>query len=588
LEKTEGVPFFIEEFLKSLKDLNVIERKDKTYRLVKDIQAVAIPSTIQDVIMARVDTLPEGAKDLLQTGSVIEREFSYELIKKVTDSSEQELLSHLSELKDAELLFERGIYPETNFIFKHALTQEVVYDSILTRKKKELHNKIGQAIEQLYKDNLHEHYGVLAEHFINSENYENGAKYCRLTEKKVEKAGSLDDAIAYGEKQVACIERLPQTEELEKNLIDARTTIGSYYTQMAQIVNAKAAVDPIVDLAIKRNYKRRISHINNIMGMYYYMVEEDIPKAFDYLEKALKIGEKLNDILSLVLANSWLGVCHWYNCEFSKALHYFEKALEINIEANVLWGISLLKTWIAEANIYQGKIDLGYKTSHEALRIADESGDIFSKSFAYIAHGWFYYFKGYFKKAEEYLTNVVNVSERINQTRWALDAHIGLGKTYFEMEEYKISQKQFERAISICQKGSLFPSFVNCLKIATTLSKVMNNEIDVGINEIFKCYHSKIKMSEEMMMSYIGEILLNIDDQHISEAEDWIKKAIEAHNKYGMMWHLAKDYALYAELFKRKNDLPGARENLNKAIEIFKECSADGWVEKYEKELAAF
>jgi predicted ATPase len=217
LEKTEGVPFYIEEFIKSLKDLNAIKRKNDTYHLAKDVHAVSIPSTIQDVIMARVDKLPGEAKNLLQTGSVIEREFSYKLIKTVSGSSEQDLLPQLSVLKDSELIFERGIYPESIYVFKHALTQEVVYDSILTRKKKELHNKIGQSIEQIYKDNLHEHYGVLAEHFINSENFENGAKYCRLAGKKAEKAVSLNDAIAYGEKQVTCLEKLPKTEGLEKN-----------------------------------------------------------------------------------------------------------------------------------------------------------------------------------------------------------------------------------------------------------------------------------------------------------------------------------------------------------------------------------
>jgi hypothetical protein len=89
------------------------------------------------------------------------------------------------------------------------------------------------------------------------------------------------------------------------------------------------------------------------------------------------------------------------------------------------------------------------------------------------------------------------------------------------------------------------------------------------------------------MSNRIGTILLKIDDQHISEAEDWIKRAVETNQKYGMMWNLARDYALYAELFKRKGDLPKVQENLSKAIEIFKECGADGWVEKYEKEMAA-
>ena len=85
LQKTEGIPFFIEEFIKSLRILQIIEREDSTYRISKDIQRVAIPSTIQDVIMARVDSLPEGAKGILQTGSVVGREFSHDLINKVME-----------------------------------------------------------------------------------------------------------------------------------------------------------------------------------------------------------------------------------------------------------------------------------------------------------------------------------------------------------------------------------------------------------------------------------------------------------------------------------------------------------------------
>jgi len=136
LEKTEGVPFFIEELIKSLKDLKIIEREDKRYRITKKLQEVTIPATIQDVIMARVDSLREGTKDLLQTISVVGRESSYDLIKRLTDLTEQKLLSHLSGLKDSELLYERGIYPQSTYIFKHTLTQEVACSGLLLKKKR--------------------------------------------------------------------------------------------------------------------------------------------------------------------------------------------------------------------------------------------------------------------------------------------------------------------------------------------------------------------------------------------------------------------------------------------------------------------
>ena len=295
LEKTEGVPFFIEEFIKSLKDLQIIKRKDNTYRIAKEVQTLTIPSTIQDVIMARVDSLPDTAKEVLQTGSVIEREFSYELIKRVTGIWQEELLSHLSVLKDSELLYESGIYPKSNYIFKHALTQEVVRDSILTKRKRRLHEKIGNAIEEIFKVNLDEHYGVLAEHYIESEHHEKAAEYSRLAGRKAERAASFTDAIVYGKKWISWLEKMPVTDDVNKKIIDARTTLGLYMGQLFYFSEAKETIEPIIDLALKIHYKKRLSQISTVMGAHKCWVEEDFPEACRYLEDSLKIKQRDGD-----------------------------------------------------------------------------------------------------------------------------------------------------------------------------------------------------------------------------------------------------------------------------------------------------
>jgi tetratricopeptide (TPR) repeat protein len=589
LEKTEGIPFFIEEFIKSLKDLGIIEKKDGACYLTKDIRDVTIPGTIHDVIMARVDSLPDAAKGVLQTGSVIEREFSYELIERVTGLPEKELLSYLSALRDAELLYERGIYPQSTYIFKHTLTREVVYDSILTARKKKLHIDIGDAIEEVCKDNLEGNYEVLAQHNIAGENYEKGAEYCRLSERKAEKAASLNNAIAYGEKRVACLERLTQNEDVQRKIVDARTTLGLYCHQMGYHIKAKEAVDPIVDLALELGYKRRISQIYTVMGSYNTFADEDFPGAFTYLEDALKIAEESNDTVSILLANNSLGLALSQNCEFERALYHLEKALEINVATNTLWGISSLKSAIS-CFIYnnQGRIDLGYRTSDEALQIAEESGDIYSKAWAFPFHGYSFYYKGFLEEAETYLKKGIDFSESINYLKLSIAGHVVLGDTYFDMGEYTKAESFYEKAIQLVEQERSHPSWLSLAKISLARAKVINNEMDIDLVEIFKCYaDNRLKMFEGWMSRYIGEILLNIDEKHISEAEDWIKKAIKADERNGMMWHLARDHALYAELFKRKGDMTKAKENLNKAIEIFKECGSDGWVEKAEKELKA-
>ncbi|MDH3574912.1 MAG: AAA family ATPase [Desulfobacteraceae bacterium] len=587
LEKTEGIPFFIEEFVKSLKDLGIIERRDYTYHFAKEIQNITIPSTLQDVIMARVDSLPEGPKEVLQTCSVIEREFSHELINRVTNLKEKELLTCLSVLKDSELLYERGIYPDATYVFKHALTREVVYNSIMTKRRKKLHEKIGNAIEELYKDNIDEHYGVLTEHFIVSENHEKGYKYCKLAGKKAEKAASFTDAIEYTRKRIVCLEKLPLKEDVLKRIIDARSSLGLYMFQMYYFVEAKEAIEPIIDLAIKSGYKKKLSQIYTIMGTYNYWVEEDAPTALKYLEDAFQISEELNDVVSLFFSSGWLGLALSNNCEFEKGLYYLEKTVDINVAANNLWGISTMKSCVSLYSYYlSGKIDLGYQTSYDATQLAEESGDIFSKAIAYISHGISCYGKGFFEEAAECILKGADFCKKINLLQWNGIAQFNLGEIFFDIGEYKKSDEHYGKAVWLFGQNRSSPSTANLAKLGLVRTKVKKAEKDVNLESIYgNEYESNYKIHEGWKARYLSEILLHINDQHLFYSEEWIKKAIEADNRNGMMFHLGKNYALYSDLFKRKGDLSRARENLTKAIEIFKECGADGWVEKYEKEL---
>ena len=501
---------------------------------------------------------------------------------------EQELLSHLSALKDSELLYERGIYPQSTYIFRHALTRQVVYGSVLAAKRKKLHMEIGDAIEEINKDNLDEHYEVLAEHYVAGEGYEKGAEYCRLVSRKSEKAASLNDAIAYAEKRVACLERLPSRGDVEKQIIDTRVTLGLYYIQLNYFVEAKEAVEPVLDLALKRDYKRRIAQIYSVLGTYSHFIEEDFPGAIKYLEKALKISEEINDIVSLVFSSYWLAVVLAWNCEFEKALTLFEKALGINTAANSLWGMAVMKSSMAFF-VYslQGKCDLAYQTSHEAIQLAEESDDTYSKAFAYTSHGFACFIKGFLDEAKQHLLKGAEYSDRINLLGWSAQANASLGEVYFNKGEYQKSQDFYNKAILVLKRGRLLPSFINFYRTGLAKAKVMCNEKDIDLKEIFESYYgNRTRILGGLMARYIGETLLNIDDRHVNEAEDWVQKAIEADERDSMRGYLGWDYGIYANVLKRKGDLPGARAKLNKAIEIYQECGVDGWLKKAQQDLA--
>jgi tetratricopeptide (TPR) repeat protein len=258
------------------------------------------------------------------------------------------------------------------------------------------------------------------------------------------------------------------------------------------------------------------------------------------------------------------------------------------VAAKNLWGIAMMKSNLALfPYFYNGRVDLAFRTSNEGLQIAEESGDIYSKAMAYVIHGHSCYGKGLLEEAGKHLVKGLEFCERINFLDWDALAQFFLGETYFEVGDFQRSTEHYEKGILALERNRQFASWAGFGKVVLARSKVMNKEKDVDFESLYAhSRNNKMRATEGWIQRYIGEILLNIDDKHMSEAENWIQKAIEADQKNRTMFQLGKDYALYAELFKRKGDRLKAQENLGRAIEILKECGADGWVEKYEKELA--
>ncbi|MBI2486350.1 MAG: AAA family ATPase [Deltaproteobacteria bacterium] len=191
--KADGIPFYVEEIIKSFIESEIIVRREDGYSISKSIAEVDVPDTIQDIIMARIDRLEENLKRTLQYASVIGREFSYKLLKEIIEI-EEELQDYLTQLKGLELIYEKSLFPDLEYRFKHSLTQEVAYNSLLIKRRKELHGKIGEILEDLYGDKLEENYELLAYHYRRSTRDEKAVDYLTLAGDKSAKIYSTEDA----------------------------------------------------------------------------------------------------------------------------------------------------------------------------------------------------------------------------------------------------------------------------------------------------------------------------------------------------------------------------------------------------------
>jgi len=164
MTRSEGNPFYLEELIRNLIDHGVIVRENHSWRAKKEIGEVTIPDTLQGVLLARIDRLEEDIRQTLQMASVIGKSFLYRLLEAVAEA-ERQLDTHLSQLQRADLVREKARWPDLEYVFKHSLTQEAVYQSILIERRKAFHLRVGESIEELFADRTEEFYGLLAHHF---------------------------------------------------------------------------------------------------------------------------------------------------------------------------------------------------------------------------------------------------------------------------------------------------------------------------------------------------------------------------------------------------------------------------------------
>jgi class 3 adenylate cyclase/tetratricopeptide (TPR) repeat protein len=225
MRKTEGNPFFIEEVTKSLVESGVLKESAGAYRLERPVADLRIPDTIQEVILSRIDRLEQHEKEALQLASVIGREFTVRVLNRISDL-ETSLDEVLTDLRVLELIYQKAYFPETAYMFKHALTQDVAYSTLLSERRKALHRIIGAAIEELYRERLAEHYETLAYHYTEGENWEKALDYLYKAGEKAKSNYANREAIAQFSKGLGLLRGLPETPERRARELEYLIAVG--------------------------------------------------------------------------------------------------------------------------------------------------------------------------------------------------------------------------------------------------------------------------------------------------------------------------------------------------------------------------
>jgi class 3 adenylate cyclase/predicted ATPase len=324
--KTDGVPLFVEELTKAILESDLLHECEDSYELTGPLPALAIPATLHDSLMARLDRLAT-AKEVAQLAATLGRTFSYELLRAVAPLDEATLQQALARLVEAELLYQRGMPPQATYVFKHALIQEAAYQSLLRSTRQQYHQRIAQVLEVQFPDTAETQPELLAHHYTEAGLREPAIAYWQQAGVQAIRRSAHSEAISHLTTGLALLQHLPNTPERAQQELVLQTTLAPTLmaTKGYAAVEVESAYTRARELCQQMGDMRQLFRI--LVGLWgVYMVRGTLGMALELAEQSFSLAQRLHDPSRLLRAHSALGITLFHRGELAAACHHLEQA----------------------------------------------------------------------------------------------------------------------------------------------------------------------------------------------------------------------------------------------------------------------
>ena len=514
LERAEGNPFFLEELTRA-----VVAHGEHPDRL-------ELPDTVQAVLMARIDRLPDEPKRLLQTASVLGREFSSRLLRVIWDGPAS-FEPYLRELKRLEFVYEQTGGEEPIYLFKHALTQEVAYGSLLTPHRQALHGAAGRALETLYADRLEVAYDRLAYHYSKAEEHEKAVEYLtRLAEKAVGMEAHVEAVAALEEAHVHA-EKLP-AEERDCHLVDL-------VVRRAHSLHFLGRRQEIVDLLPQ--YQDRLDRLQepSLAGPYYFW---------------------------LGFAHSWLG----HRAEGARSL---QRSLEEATRAGDEAILGRVHRGLAVECLYSGRpLDEAVAHSRQAVAFLERTEDVFWLSQALYALSYSCYYSGDFEAALDAAARLDAIGETSGSRRARANAAMMAGLSHATRGEWATGIEACQRALEISPDAFETAFILACLGKshaeagnAAQAIPVLEQAVELGDQVRSIQYRA-------LFRTMLGDAYLL--DAQLDKARDAIGQALEISTDVKFVFGIGASHQVLGRIAQAEGLLGDAERHLGDALSTFR------------------
>jgi class 3 adenylate cyclase/tetratricopeptide (TPR) repeat protein len=580
IDRTEGNPFFLEESVRTLVETEMVVGEPGAYRLAQELPTIQVPPTVQAVLAARIDRLPSEEKRLLQTAAVIGTEVPFPLLHAIAELSEETLHRSLTHLQAAEFLYETNLFPERVYTFKHALTHEVAYESLLHERRRTLHARIAEALETLAGDRLADHVERLAHHAFRGEVWSKAQAHYRQAGAKAVARSANQEAVACFEQALHALLHLPERHDTVVQGIDLRLDLRNALLPLGDYGRIFDTLREAERLAEALDNPYRLGLVYTHLTHYFWSMR-NLDRALAYGQRALALSEPLGDVRLYALANFVLAEVHYSLGNYDQAIAAYQKnvarltgdLLHERVGPAVLSVVS--RRWLVQALAETGAFAEGITSGEEAIRIAEATDHPYSLANACRGYGYLYVRQGYFQKAIPLLERSLELCRvwELRQIVAGLTLELGHALTLSGQisEGLALLEHSEETADLICLLGRQASLRSSMLSEVYWLSGCHEEAKTLAVKAYAHAHETKERGSQAWAARLLGELHTYGHGPDVEQAESYYQQALALANELGMRPLQAHCHRGLGTLDRQTGQREQACAELSMAIELYRD-----------------
>ena len=593
---TAGNPFFLEETVQALVETRALSGERGHYRLGKPVEGIQIPDRVQAVLAARIDRLSKQGKSFLQAGAAIGADVPVALLQVVANSPSEEVLRGLADLEAADFLRTSALVPDLAYSFKHAITQDVAYSTLLKEQRRGLHARIVDALETSYPaERRGEHVERLAYHALRAESWAKAVGYLRDAGERAVARSANREAVAFYEDALRALRHLPESHETFALAIDLRLDLRPPLLQLGRLDDIHRLSKEAESMAQQVNDEERLARAYSYLVNYHYLLGEPA-RTVEYGARCLGIAERRGDPALATLARRYLGHSHHAQGQHKTAIQILEDNLAA-LDAEIGGGSTAVASttayvassaWLAWALADLGEFERADACLDRARAQADFARHPYSQAIAWTLTGAVWSARGQVDRAVPTLARSLELCEQASLTVWQPIPATLLGLCLLALDRkddgIALLRDGVRRAESLGVMAYLSRWMLHLAEGLLATGDTAAARVVADRAMALALTHGE-RAHEAMAWRVLGDV--SAKEASFEAARQAYEQALALGDALGLRPQIARAHFDLGRLQRRLGHLSDAEDHLARAVVLFADMGMRAWLETSQPELKA-